>query len=269
MALVSAGEGSLHFERSGDRTVLRKAQAHSPLRFLTPRNHGHASWVYLSSLGGGFVDKDHVRLDLNVGAGASAFVSTQGPTRVYRSPRGCRNQLQVQVEAGGFLAWVPDPLSLFTGARFEQATELTLHPKASLLWVDVLTAGRVAQGEFWAFEHYVAQLKVRREKELLSETLRLDSLPGPLAERMGRFSALGSILLVGPLVKAGLSRAHAVAESPLLRGDDLLVATRFFGDDACLVRLGASSLATLSVAVKAWLDFLPEVLGDDPLARRA
>ena len=55
-------EGRLSFERAGAATVLRAAYAESPLRLLTPRNHGRSAWAYLSTLGGGFVDGDRVRL---------------------------------------------------------------------------------------------------------------------------------------------------------------------------------------------------------------
>jgi urease accessory protein len=103
------GSARLAFERVGSRTVVRTALAHSPLRLLTPRNHGHAAWVYTSSLGGGLVDGDHLHVDLEVAPGASALLSSQGFTRVYRSPRGCRNELEARVGEGGLLALVPDP----------------------------------------------------------------------------------------------------------------------------------------------------------------
>jgi urease accessory protein len=89
-----------------------------PLRLLTPRNHGHAAWAYLSSLGGGFVDGDSVRLDLRVDRGAAAFVSTQGATRVYRSPHGCASETTAEVAKDALLALVPDPTVCFAGARF-------------------------------------------------------------------------------------------------------------------------------------------------------
>src|SRR3982750_4700096 len=89
-------QGRLAFERAGARTVVRTAYAESPLRLLTPRNHGRAAWAYTSTLGGGFVDGDRVRLRIAVGAGAQAFVSSQGATRIYRSPRGCESELRAE-----------------------------------------------------------------------------------------------------------------------------------------------------------------------------
>ena len=42
-AAPRCGSGQLAFERAGAATVLRVARAESPLRLLTPRNHGHAA----------------------------------------------------------------------------------------------------------------------------------------------------------------------------------------------------------------------------------
>ena len=53
------GIARLAFERAGHtgRTAISTAFATSPLRILMPRNHGHAAWVFLASLGGGLVDR--------------------------------------------------------------------------------------------------------------------------------------------------------------------------------------------------------------------
>ena len=57
-------QGRLSFERAGARTVGSAAYAESPLRLLTPGNHGEAARAYTSTLGGGLVDGDRVRLEL-------------------------------------------------------------------------------------------------------------------------------------------------------------------------------------------------------------
>src|SRR4051812_42319094 len=148
--MARIAHGRLSFERAGASTVLRDAYAESPLRLLTPRNHGRAAWAYTSTLGGGFVDGDRVRLRIAVGEGAQAFVSSQGATRIYRSPRGCESEVRAEVASGGALVLMPDPLACFAGARYRQRTELELADGASVLVWDVLSAGRC--GERWAFE---------------------------------------------------------------------------------------------------------------------
>src|SRR5437016_6300022 len=125
-------QGRLWFERAGAATVLRDAYAESPLRLLTPRNHGSAAWAYTSTLGGGFVDGDRVRLRISVAEGARAFVSTQGPTRIYRSPRGCESETAIEVAPGGVLVLTPDPTACFAGARFRQRIDVALADGASV-----------------------------------------------------------------------------------------------------------------------------------------
>ena len=99
----------LSFVRSGPRTVVEAALARSPLRLLTPRNHGRAAWAYTSTLGGGLVDGDVVRLRLDVGPGAAAVLASQGQNRVYRSARGRHGELAAGVAEGELLAVLTDP----------------------------------------------------------------------------------------------------------------------------------------------------------------
>ncbi|MGE6760429.1 urease accessory protein UreD [Corallococcus interemptor] len=265
-----AGAARLAFERSGPRTVVRTALAHSPLRLLTPRNHGHAAWAYTSSFGGGLVDGDHLRLEVDVADGASALLATQGANRVYRSPTGCRSDLCARVGRDALLAWVPDPTVCFTGARYSQTLDVTLAPGASLVLADVVTAGRSARGERWAFLHYASRLRVaREERALVDERWVLDPAHGALPERLGRFDALASVLLVGPAVKdAREALAARVAGLPVKPRAREVVSASPLGEDGLLLRVAAVSLETLLGTTRDWLSFLPGLLGDDPWARR-
>lgn len=265
-----AGTARLAFERSGPRTVVRSALAHSPLRLLTPRNHGHAAWAYTSSFGGGLVDGDHLRLEVDVAEGATALVATQGANRVYRSPRGCQSELRARVGPEALLAWVPDPTVCFADARYSQTFDVTLARGACLVLADVVSAGRSARGERWAFQRYASRLRVAREdRVLVDERWVLDPAHGALTERLGRFDALASVLLVGPaLASARESLAARVAALPVKPRDREVVSASPLGEDGLLLRVAAVSLETLLATTHDWLSFLPGLLGDDPWARR-
>ena len=123
----------LEFRRraSGGKTVLGTAFAASPLRLLTPADHGDAAWVFLASLGGGLLDGDRIDLDVEVGDGASALLGTQASTKVYRSPpggAGSSQRLSARVGAGALLAVVPDPVVCFADTRYEQTLENLARP---------------------------------------------------------------------------------------------------------------------------------------------
>ncbi|QRN98738.1 urease accessory protein UreD [Archangium violaceum] len=266
-----AGDARLAFERVGNRTVVRTALAHSPLRLLTPRNHGHAAWVYTSSLGGGLVDGDHLSVELDVAEGAAALLSSQGSTRVYRSPRGCRSDLSARVAEGALLALVPDPTMCFAGARYDQRQDVQLAPGASLILMDLVTAGRSANGERWAFTHYSSALRVHREgRALLDERWLLDPHQGTLPERLGRFDALGTVLLVGPsLASAREALAERVGALPVIPRAGLVCSASPLGPDGLVLRAAATSAEVLLRTAREWLSFLSGMLGDDPWARRA
>ena len=264
-----SNEGRLSFRRVGARTVVESALAASPLRILTPRNHGCAAWAYTSTLGGGLVDGDRIRLRVSLGCGASALIASQGHNRVYRSVSGSGSELRGDVEQGALLVVLPDPTVCFARARYQQNTTIRLAPGGAAVIVDVLTAGRGACGERWAFERYAAELAVSiADRVLVHERTLLDSRHGPLAERLGRFDVLGTIVIAGETLRvARETLARELAERPLRPRADIVEQANDLGE-ALHVRFAAVSVEDAIRTVRSHLAFLPELLGDDPWARR-
>ncbi len=278
---LEPGSGSLVFRQVRDRTIVAEAAARSPLRLLTPRNHGRAAWVYTSGLGGGLVDGDTIRLEVEVEPQARAFLSTQGATRAYRSPGGTRNLLRVQVGSQGLLVYHPDPLSPFAGARLEQRVDVSLAPSASLVLLDVLTAGRVAMGERWAFGSVRSTLRIARTQAsadaevpgsvevLADETLLLDPTAGSLSLRMRGLEAIATLVLAGPQVAPFAAALHAQFEAlGVIRRPPLFQTSSQLAPEAWLFRFGAQTLERLQLRLAELLSFVPSLLGDDPFARR-
>jgi urease accessory protein len=263
--------GLLSFERAGAATVVSAAYATSPLRLLTPQNHGPSAWAYTSTLGGGLVDGDRVRLRISVAEGARAFVSSQGPTRVYRSPHGCENETAVEVASGGALVLAPDPTTCFAGARFRQRIDVDLADGASVALWDVLAAGRIARGERWALDRCSLALAARHERRtFLDERWLLDPAHGGLRSRLGRFEALATVLVAGPLFATLGARWRAGLDSqpPSARASLVESASALEGG-ALVVRLAGASVEELLRALRTRLASVPALLGDDPWARRA
>jgi len=196
--------------------VIGAAYATSPLRVLTPRNHGRAAWAYTSTLGGGMVDGDAIRLRVEVAPGAAAVLASQGQNRVYRSVHGCRSELAAEVGEGAFLALLPDPTVCFAGASYRQKTELRL------------AAGAEAGPELLFVESGGDNLAAQYSRELADYTIYvIDVAGGDKVPRKGGPGITQSDLLVinktdlAPQVGADL--AVMARDARRMRGDGPVV----------------------------------------------
>jgi urease accessory protein len=248
--------------------VIARAFARSPLRVLAPRNHGHAAWVYLTTLGGGMVDGDRVDVRVTAGPGAVALLGTQSATKVYRSTsnEGCAFRLGVTADEDAAVAVVPDPVVCFAGARYSQRVHVTLARSASVLLLDGYSCGRAARGERWAFGRFDARTTVERAgTRVLVDATRLDPCHGEVGARMGPFDVVLSLVVVGPRF-AGVRAAMMEAAGP--PSEDVVAAASPVGADGAVLRVAACRFERASRVLRSCFGELARVLGDDPFARK-
>ena len=265
-----AGRGRFAVERTRGRSVVSRAFATSPLRLLTPRNHGHAAWIYTSSHGGGLVDGDDIAMRASIGAGATAFLSTQSATKVYRSPRGTRASLEADVGENALLVVAPDAVICFAGSRYRQTQRINLGAGGALVLVDQVTSGRRESGERWAFDEYFSRTVVHLEERLVvHDALALRASDGPMAARFGSYDVLAAAILVGSALAEEIERLDArVRAEPVRRRADRLVAAAPVGDAGCVVRIAGRSVEDVDDTLRDLLGFVPRLLGDSPWARK-
>jgi urease accessory protein len=264
------GSGRIEVIRRGERSVVTRVAAASPLRLLTPRNHGHAAWIYASTFGGGLVGGDAVAIDVVVGEGASVMLSTQASTKVYRSSMGTSSELDAVVGSGGLLALLPDPVVCFAASRYRQRQRVRLEDGAGLVMVDWMSSGRHGAGERWRFDGYASRLEVERDGRLVMlDAVSLDAESGELDARMGRFNVLCALALIGDRARDCVTLALSLAASlPVEKGGRLLTGASPIGADGCVVRFAGVTVEDVAPAVRRYLAALPVMLGDDPWARK-
>lgn len=267
----AAGSCSVRVSRLGERSVVTRAFATSPVRVLVPSNHGRAAWMFLSSYGGGLVDGDRTSLDALVDHGATAYISTQASTKVYRSPRGTSAILTARVERDALLVLMPDPVVCFTGSRYRQRLICDLAPGGAAVVLDWMTSGRRASGERWCFEEYASWIEVRQGPHVVAyDSVTLRPSEGVLAVRMGRFDVLATAIVVGgPMSDLAAALVARYAEREVASGADLIVAAATLpGGQGCLLRWAGRSVEQVGGVVRDALSFVPTLLGEDPWARK-
>jgi urease accessory protein len=261
--VVEAG-ARLHVGLVAGRSVVLAAQATSPLKLLTPDNHGRAVWVYQSSYGGGLVGADAVSLEVQVDAGAALFLTTQASSKVYRAARA---QVTLEARLGDDALWVswPDPVVCFEGAALVQRQVVHASASAGLVLVDAYTSGRAARGERWRFDAFESRLSLNiAGAPALREAVTLCAAHGSLVDRLQAFDAFATVVVAGPALQPVASQLEAQVKR-LAPGLAAASRTRF----GVVLRLGASDAGELAVTLRALLgEPVRALLGDDPLARK-
>ena len=265
------GTGLLDVVGTAAGSAVSRAYATSPVRFLTPRNHGRAAWIYTASYGGGLVGGDAVRLRISVGPSARAFVSSQSSTKVYRSSRPTTVEVTARVAAGAHLVLWPDPVVCYAGSTYSQQQRFDVEPGGTLVAVDWMTSGRHGSGERWRFDRYETETSLRVEGRLvLFDSISLSGDEGDLAGRMGRFDVVGAAIVFGAAVgRDAATIAGAVAAQPVTRRADVLVSAAPLSAGAgCIVRVAGRSVESVTAILRQHLSFVPSLLGDDPWTRK-
>ena len=199
--------GILDVARVERRSVVARAFAVSPLRLLTPSNHGDAAWVFTSSYGGGLVGGDALHLCVEVG-GASTLLPTQASTKVYRSRPGA-SRLEAARRAGARLLVCPIPTVCFEGASFAQAQHVDLRrAKPRPDGLDDL--GAPGAGERW-LSRYESRITIRYDERLVLS----DALPAQSGRRTPR-GAAGAVRVPVPHRARRSRRERPCARSPRL-----------------------------------------------------
>ena len=153
-AVASAQSGwrarlRLGFAHQGCRTVLQRRSHEGPLCVQRPfYPEGEVCHTYILHPPAGMVGGDSLDTRVDVGAGASALITTPASAKVYRSlgPSASVGQ-RLAVAAGGTLEWLPQDTILFGGSRASMETDIRLEQGARFIGWEVLSLGRPRSGD--------------------------------------------------------------------------------------------------------------------------
>ena len=194
----------LRAERIAGRTRITDLACRPPLQILRahhvdPGRPDLAS-VILASPSGGILQGDQLTIDIRVGSGARLRVGTQSATRLYRAPAGeARQVVRLEVEAGGYLEYLPDPFIPYAGSRFTSRTTAIVTSDAALIIGEAVAPGRAARGEILAFERFESTVEITRPDGTLlaTDAVILDRRePMRAVGALGRYVAVGTLLVI-------------------------------------------------------------------------
>jgi urease accessory protein UreH len=263
---------------SAGRTRIVRSFARPPVRFVQPQLGIDAALVFVSAFGGGMLEGDDYRFDIDCREEAKLMFAPQSNTRIFPCPEQhlTHQSIRGTVYARGTVVSGGDPTVLYQGSRFRQSQTWVLHPGARLAVMDWMVAGRLERGEQFAFDHFESEIRIEDPagRPLLADRLLLHPADGREDETragMGGFASHLALHIIGPgweAVHAGLEAWLRVAEKenrlPTWMTDSRIVglgvregrgfSLRALGKDrAALEPLAAKVFGLLSS--KEWLGF--------------
>jgi urease accessory protein len=159
------------------------------------------AYLYIISPSGGILQGDRYRTDITIGKNALAHVTTQGATRIYKMENNYGTQMvNIRVDEGGYLEYIPDQIIPFRNSRFYQDVELKVHEKATIIYSETIVPGRVASGEKFQYDICYIKTIARYQSGKLRfiDIVKLDPKKEDLTADgiLGNFEVLGTIYIV-------------------------------------------------------------------------
>ena len=154
------------------------------------------AYIYIMSPSGGILQGDRYRIDIVLKNKACVHITTQGATRVYRMERNYATQIvNVVVDEGCYLEFVPDQIIPFRDSRFYQTVNLKVHDNGTMIYSEMIVPGRVASGE--SFQYDICYMKALAKNQ--KDTLRFIDIAilEPKKRNLNTVGILGTFDVVG------------------------------------------------------------------------
>lgn len=161
---------TLGFADDAGTTRLFDKLHHGPLRvqkalYPEDRKVCHAIVVHPP---GGVVGGDRLELDIGVGAGAHALITTPGAAKWYRANgKVSRQSVHLHVAEGAALEWLPQETIIFDSADVVLEQHIELAADATFIGCEILCMGRRGSGEVFNAGRVTQRCSIRRDGRLI------------------------------------------------------------------------------------------------------
>jgi len=228
-AVGKSGRLRLGFEKRDGRTILADLESRSPCLAQRALHCDDAlpdmAWLFMITTAGCVLQGDRLALEVSLGAGARAHLTTQSATKIHSMDANYAQQTQsFTLGEGAYLELLPEPLIPHRLARYASDTRITIPPSASMLCSEIVQPGRRHHHPDECFGATLLSLATRAVRPggetLFSEKLLIEPLRNPMRQSgvMEGFEVLGNVILCTPADEAERIHARVGAEVDLEQG---------------------------------------------------
>jgi len=140
----------LDFENRRGITQLSRNQGQAPLKVQRPfyPEGGGVCHCVVIHTAGGIVGGDRLSFEFRLATDSQALITTPAASKIYRTNgREAIQTIQIEIENGACLEWLPLDAIVFNQASFKQEMKINLAPGAEWIGWEINRFGRSARGE--------------------------------------------------------------------------------------------------------------------------
>lgn len=210
----------LAVEKKREKTIAEDLYFYGAFKLMSPfylQNDAQACY-YIMNPGGGYVDGDQYKIDLQLSKQAELLLTTQSATKIYKTPnRPVIQEVNITLTEGSLLEYLPDPIIGYRNSRYKQKTVVHMEQGTCYIATDIITSGWDPEGRLFSYD----LLELKTEVYLGENMVVLDHIrltPGSQSIRdiglLEGYSHFGTMLVIGEKADADfLSKLCDMLES--------------------------------------------------------
>lgn len=155
-------------EQRGKTTVISESFFTSPLKIAKPFYHKNYTEVMMMTASAGIMDGDFYNIQLDVTENANLKFTGQSFTKLFKAlTKGASQKVRITVGENAHFLYCPTPVIPFEGSIFKNNTEVHLAKSSHFAMLDIVSCGRKAMNEEFAFELYRSRSSIYVENQLV------------------------------------------------------------------------------------------------------
>lgn len=161
---------ALTAEDRGGETILTDVKFTAPYKIMQPFRYSDGSIdVMLLAASAGIMEGDRQKFDFQVRTGARMGFLSQSYDKIHQMKEDCaKRETDIHVEAGASFYFHPQPVIPFRDSAYESSIRAQLDDETARFFMsDILSCGRRAMGEEFAYRFYKNRVEIRRAGQLI------------------------------------------------------------------------------------------------------
>ncbi|MFD2742115.1 MULTISPECIES: urease accessory protein UreD [Sphingobacterium] len=178
---------NINVERDEKYSVLKESFHNAPYKLThygAPRAQAHLEMIIMSA-SPGIMDGDRLTINVDMKAGAHMKLHTQSFNKVHPAKTGSFQDTFVNLNENCILHYVPHPITPFKGSIFKAENKIEMEASSTLIWGDILAAGRIYMNEAFLFNKVHMRTTLFRDNKLIfTDNQCLKSAEQPVSDML-------------------------------------------------------------------------------------